>query len=406
MKVPFSPPDITKGEIEKVTEVLRSGWITTGSVTKRLETDISRYCGVKKTACLNSATAAMELSLRLLGIGPGDEVITPAYTYSSSASVIDHVGATIVFADSVEGDAAIDWRSVTEKITERTKAVIPVDIGGIPADYRSLYRVLEEKKDLFSPKGRLQQAIGRIAVVGDAAHAFGALYRGKDIAGWTDFCCFSFHAVKNLTTAEGGAVCFGDFGDIPAEEVYKEFMLLSLHGQSKDAFQKTQPGQWEYDILYPAYKYNMPDILAALGSAQLERYAEMLLRRKQLVRCYDDAFSGTRVLPRRQETSDYSGSYHLYMVKIDGINEERRNRLMEDMGERGVALNVHFKPLPLMTAYRNLGFSIENYPNAYDYFKGTVTLPLFSVMTDAEQDYVIEQLLDVLRQPEYANADR
>ncbi len=403
MNVPFSPPDITEAEIERVTAVLRSGWITTGPVTKQFERDISSYCGVKRTACLNSGTAAMELSLRILGIGPGDEVITSAYTYTASASVIDHVGATIVLADTKPGSIHIDPDSLREKITAKTKAVIPVDLAGIPVDYEGIYRVIDESKHLFSPNNEIQKELSRIAVIADAAHAFGAIYHGKSVTNQSDFCCFSFHAVKNLTTTEGGCVCFNGIGKFDADWIYNQFMLFSIHGQTKDALAKTK-GNWEYDILFPGYKSNMPDILAALGAAQLERYDEMLEVRRRLTKRMDAHLLGSRAVPLKHETADYTSSYHAYIVRIEGIGPDERNRLIELMGERDVFLNVHFKPLPLLTAYKNLGFKMDDYPNAYDYFKATVTLPLFSTMSEEQVDYVAEQLLEVLALPEFRNA--
>jgi len=400
MKVPFSPPDITESEIEKVTAVLRSGWITTGSVTKQFEKDISSFCGVKRTACLSSGTAAMELSLRLLGVGPGDEVITSAYTYSASASVAYHVGATVVLADTVKGGVSIDPKDVRSKITERTKAVIPVDVAGVPIDYEGLYAVLDEAKSFFSPSSELQKGLGRIAVIGDSAHAFGAVYKGKSVAQWSDFSCFSFHAVKNMTTSEGGCVCFNDIGGVSADDLYKKFMLYSMHGQDKDALAKTKAG-WEYDILLPAYKCNMPDLLAAVGAAQLERYADMLSKRRSLTERMDRRFSAVRIKPLKHETDDCTGSFHVYLVRLDGFDEALRNSFITEMDRRGVSLNVHFKPLPLMTAYKDLGFDIADYPNAYDYYKASVSLPLFSTMTAEQADYVADQVMDALKMPEY-----
>ena len=403
MIVPFSPPDITQNEIDRVVAVLRSGWITTGRVTKQFERDIATYCGTKKAVCLSSATAAMELSLRMLGVTAGDEVITSAYTYSASAAVIAHTGAAIVLADTVPGGVHIDPESVKERITDRTKAVIPVDIAGIPADYEGLYRVINEKRALFRHSCEIQKNLGRIAVVGDAAHAFGAEYKGRSIADQSDFCCFSFHAVKNLTTAEGGCIAFNDTGGIPADELYRKFMLMALHGQNKDALTKTE-GAWEYDIELLGYKYNMPDILAAFGQAQLERYDEMLRIRRELAELYNRCFEGTPVKPLVHECSDYTGSFHAYIIRIDGFDTAQRNRLIEEMGARGIALNVHFKPLPLHTAYKALGFDIKDYPNAYDYYKAAVTLPLYSSMTKDMAEYVAGQLLEVLRLKEFADA--
>lgn len=403
MRVEFSPPDMSDNEIERVTEVLRSGWITTGPVTKQFENDISRYCGTKRTACLSSATAAMELSLRVLGIGPGDEVITSAYTYSASAAVIAHTGAEIVLADTYPGGVSIDPASIEKKITERTKAIIPVDIAGIPADYEVIHKVIESKKNIFNPNNEMQRNLGRIAIVADSAHSFGAVYKGKNIANSSDFCCFSFHAVKNLTTAEGGCVTFSDVAGVSSDELYNRFMLLSLHGQDKDALAKTV-GSWEYDIKVLGYKYNMPDILAAFGASQLQRYDEMLEKRHNLVDIYNNRFLGSRVKPLLHVTDSYRGSFHVYVVRIEGFDEDKRNKLFIEMAKRGVSLNVHFKPLPLHTAYINLGFNIKDYPNAYDYYKAEITLPLYSIMTVEQVEYVASQLLEVLKQEEFQSA--
>ena len=396
MKVPFYLPDITEAEVKRVSEVLRSGWITTGPVTKQFEKDISSYCGVTRTACVNSATAAMELSLRILGVGAGDEVITSAYTYSASASVIRHTGARVVLADSSDGGVSIDPKEIAKKITGRTKAVIPVDIAGIPADYSEIFAVLEEKKNIFSADSDIQQQIGRIAVISDSAHAFGAEYKGKNIAQWADLACFSFHATKNLTTAEGGCVCFDDIGDISADEIYLRFMLFSLHGQDKDALAKTAGGGWEYDILLPAYKCNMPDVLAAIGASQLERYEAMLRKRRSIFTIYDEYFMSTSVKPLRQITEDYTGSYHLYVAELTGARREKRDSIISEMQKRGVSLNVHFIPLPLFTAYRDLGFKVEDYPNAVSFFNSTVSLPLFDSMTGEQVEYVARLLLELL----------
>lgn len=402
MVVPFCLPDITEAEIEGVSEVLRSGWITTGPVTKQFEKDISAYCGVKRTACLGSATAAMELSLRLLGVGEGDEVITSAYTYSASASVIRHTGADIVLADSRKDGTSLDIDELAKKINSRTKAIIPVDVAGIPVDYSGIYGVLEDKKGVFAPNSDLQRQIGRVAVISDSAHSFGAVYKGKNVARWADLSCFSFHAVKNLTTAEGGCVCFDDFSEISADEIYRRFMLYSLHGQDKDALAKLAGG-WEYDILMPAYKCNMPDVLAAIGVSQLKRYDAMLERRRSIAERYNRHFKSTRIKPSAHEGADFTGSFHLYTARIDGFDSERRNRLISAMSDRGVSLNVHFIPLPLLSAYRELGFSIEDYPNAYDYYKTMVSLPLFSTMTDEQTDYTAKQLLELLDSPEFSS---
>lgn len=398
MKVPFSPPDITEKEIEKVVEVLRSGWITTGPVTKKFEKDISGYTGCKMTACLSSATAAMEISLRILGIGPGDEVITSAYTYSASASVIDHVGAKIVMADTLPGGFLIDAESLLPLINERTKAVIPVDVAGVPVDYRRIKEIFEEKRGLFKPSNVIQKNLGRVALVSDAAHAFGALYDGKNVATLADFACFSFHAVKNLTTSEGGCICFGDIGEITAGEIYKEIMLISLHGQTKDAFSKQKAGSWEYDIVVPGYKCNMTDVHAAIGAGQLDRYDDILKRRRELVKIYDGILKNTKAVAISHIGGNFTGSHHAYIVRFEGADEEKRNVIIEEMEKRGVSLNVHFKPLPLMTAYKNLGFKIEDYPNAYGFYKNAASLPLWSMMSDEQAIYTAENLIEVMKE--------
>ena len=336
-------------ESKYASEAILSGWITTGPKCKQFEKMIEDYCGVKKAAVLASATAAMEMTLRLLGVGAGDEVITSAYTYTASASVIDHVGAKIVLVDTLPDSLQMDLSLLENAMTERTKAIIPVDVAGVPCDYKNINRIVREKSGLFKPANDIQRALGRVAVVADAAHSFGALYKGEPAARFSDFCCFSFHAVKNLTTAEGGAVCFGDIGDIPASEIYRRFMLWSLHGQNKDAFAKTKLGAWEYDIIYPAYKCNMTDIMAAIGIAQLERYDGMLARRKQMVARYDRLFEGTRVLPTAHEGADFCSSHHLYITRIDGASLERRNEIITELAKKEVCANVHYKPLPLHT---------------------------------------------------------
>ncbi len=397
MKVPFSPPDMTALEAQYASEAILSGWITTGPKTKEFERRIADYCGMKRTACLNSATAAMELCLRMLDIGPGDEVITCAYTYSASASVIDHVGATIVLVDTLPGSPDIDPAAVARAITPRTKAIIPIDIGGVPADYDALYAAIERKQELFTPADNaLQKALGRVAIVQDAAHSFGALYKGESVAKGGDFCCFSFHAVKNLTTAEGGAIAFDDIGDVPADDIYTKLMLWSLHGQNKDALAKTQLGAWEYDIIYPAYKCNMTDIMAGIGLAQLERYDGMLARRREMVARYNALFAGTAVKPIAHCGADFDGSHHLYIVEVEGITLDQRNAIIIELAEKDVSANVHYKPLPMMTAYKRLGFDIADYPNAYDYFTREITLPLHTCLTDAQIDYTAQTLLDAV----------
>jgi len=393
MIIPFSPPDISEAEIKEVIDTLRSGWITTGPKTKLLERRIAEYVGTQRAVCLNSATAAMELTLRLLGIGPGDEVITSAYTYSASASVIHHVGAKIVLLDTVKDSYEMDYNQLHEAITERTKAVIPVDIAGVLCDYDRILKIVESKQVLFSPSNSLQEAIGRVVVLADAAHSFGAKYKGKNSGQVADFTSFSFHAVKNLTTAEGGAVTWREIPGISNDDLYKEFMLLALHGQSKDALAKTKPGAWEYDIVYPGYKCNMTDIMAALGLAQLDRYQTLLERRRELIELYDSclaAMDSVDIL--RHYGQGFASSGHLYMVQLKGKGEVFRNRVIELMAERGVATNVHYKPLPMHTAYKTLGFDIKHYPNSLAMYANEITLPLHSLLTPAEVEYVCEQL--------------
>lgn len=393
-KIEFSPPDISEKEIESVVATLRSGWITTGPKTKEFERQISTYLETNKTVCLNSATASMELSLRLLGIGEGDEVITTAYTYTASASVITHVGAKPVMVDVGPG-FEMDYDQMAEAINERTKAIIPVDIGGVPCDYDKIIEKLEEKKDLFVPSNDLQKAIGRVAIVADCAHSFGAKYKGRSVSLYPDFSCFSFHAVKNLTTGEGGCITWRD-GFMDDEWAYKEFQLLSLHGQDKDALAKTKLGSWEYDIKDTNYKCNMTDIMAAVGLVQLERYDGFLQRRKEIIELYDSYFQGTRVHPRRHFTEDLKSSGHLYMVNIDGIGEEERNAIIEKLAEQGIATNVHYKPLPMHTAYKKRGFDIKDYPKAYDCYANLITLPLHTLLTDEEVAIVAKSLLRLI----------
>ena len=376
MQIPFSPPDISQLEIDEVFDTLKSGWITTGPKTKLFEKKIAEYCNTSKAVCLNSATAAMEMTLRLLGIGPGDEVITSAYTYSASASVIHHVGAKIVLVDTAKDSFHIDYEKLEEAITEKTKAIIPVDIAGVMCDYDRILEIVNRKQNLFNPSNEIQKAIGRVAVIVDGAHSFGATYKGKQSGEVADFTCFSFHAVKNLTTAEGGAVTWRDILGIDNEEVYRQFMLLSLHGQSKDALAKTKAGAWEYDIVYPAYKCNMTDIMASLGLAQLQRYPKILERRKQIIEMYDKALLSEKVDVLKHYGDDFSSSGHLYLVRLLGKDEEYRNKVIEKMAEKGIATNVHYKPLPMHTAYKNLGFDIKDYLNAFKMYKNEITLPL------------------------------
>lgn len=390
--IPFSPPDMSDEEIRGVEEVLKSGWITTGPKTKLFENKIAEYCGASKAVCLNSATACMEMILRLFGIGPGDEVITSAYTYTASASVIYHVGAKIVLCDTAPGSYEMDYDKLGGLINSNTKAIIPVDIAGIMADYDRIFKVVEEKKHLFKPKCKYQEALSRVLVLADCAHGFGAEYKGTKAGMKADFTSFSFHAVKNLTTAEGGALTWRPIEGISDEEIYKEFMLLSLHGQSKDALAKTKLGAWEYDIVSPAYKCNMTDIMAAIGLAQLERYPQMLKKRKEIIKLYDKAMDelGAQHLDHYTEYGTSSG--HLYLTRIPDITPEERNEIIIKMAEKGVACNVHYKPLPMHTAYKNLGFDIKDFPNAYAQFVNEITLPLNTKMSLEDAEYVVGAL--------------
>lgn len=397
-QIPFSPPDITEAEIEEVAEALRSGWITTGPRTKKLEAEIADYCHTSKAVCLNSATAALELTLRVLGIGEGDEVITSAYTYTASASVIDHVGAKIVLVDTAKDSFEMDYDALEKAITEKTKAVIPVDLGGVPCDYARLNAVVEAKKDLFQPRNAIQKAIGRIAITADAAHAFGAEYKGQPVGSVADFTSFSFHAVKNFTTAEGGAVVWKDIEGIDNEEIYHQYQLLSLHGQSKDALAKTKLGAWEYDIKGPWYKCNMTDIMAAIGLVQMKRYPAMLERRKEIIGRYNEAFKDLNVQVLNHYTGEHQSSGHLYILRLLSKDEAERNEFITKMADRGVATNVHYKPLPMHTAYKNLGFDIKDYPNAYAMYQNEVTLPLHTKLTDEDVEFIIENFKEVYQE--------
>ena len=390
MNIPFSPPDITELEIEEVVDTLKSGWITTGPKTKKFEKQIAEYCHTSKAVCLNSATACSEMVLRVLGIGPGDEVITTAYTYTASASVICHVGATVVLVDTQKDSYEMDYEALEEKITEKTKAIIPVDLGGVICDYDTIFGIVNRKKDVFEPKTELQKKIGRVAVVADGAHAIGAVRDGKCCGEIADFTSFSFHAVKNLTTAEGGAVTWRDIEGVDNEELYKQFMLLSLHGQSKDALAKTQLGAWEYDIIAPYYKCNMTDIMAALGLAQMKRYPDILARRKKIIEKYNEGLKNLPVSVLEHFGNDFASSGHLYLVRVHDKTRKECNEIIEKMAECGIATNVHYKPLPLLSAYRNQGFNIKDYPNAYAMFENEITLPLHTKLTDEEIDYVID----------------
>jgi dTDP-4-amino-4,6-dideoxygalactose transaminase len=395
--IPFSPPDMTEAEVNEVREAILSGWITTGPRTKELERQIAAYVGTERAVCLNSATACLELALRLLGIGAGDEVIVPAYTYTASASVVAHVGAKIVFVDSQRDCLEMNYDAVEAAINERTKAIIPVDLAGIPCDYTRLFEIVERKKALFHPVNELQTAIGRIAICADAAHAYGASWQGKMVGSIADFTSFSFHAVKNFTTAEGGALTWRTFPGIDNEALYHQLQLFSLHGQSKDALAKTQLGAWEYDIVGAWYKCNMTDIMAALGLVQMKRYPALLARRKEIIERYDAAFKplGVEVLPHY--TDDHVSSGHLYLTRVPKASLEERQAIIVKMAERGIATNVHYKPLPMMTAYKALGFDIKNYPNAYAHFVNEITLPLHTRLTDEEIDYIIEQYTEILK---------
>ena len=398
MNIPFSPPDISQLEIDNVIEVLKSGWITTGPKTKEFESKIAEYCNTEKAVCLNSATAALEMTLRVLGIGKGDEIITSAYTYTASASVIDHVGAKIVLVDTAKDSFEMDYEKIAELINERTKAIIPVDLAGVMCNYDKLFEIVNSKKDKFKPSNEIQEAIGRVAIVADGAHSFGAKYKGQMSGSVADFTSFSFHAVKNLTTAEGGAATWRKIEGINSEDIYKKYMILSLHGQTKDALSKTKVGAWEYDILEPAYKCNMTDIMAAIGLAQFNRYDDILKYRHKIVEMYNKGFennSNLEILNHDNENSH--SSYHLYLVRLVGKDEEYRNEVIRKMAEVGIATNVHYKPLPMLTAYKKLGFDIKDYPNAFDMYKNEITLPLNTVMTEEQVNYVIEKFNEIER---------
>lgn len=395
MNIKFSPPDITDLEITAVTEAMKSGWITTGPKTKEFERKIADYCGAQRAVALNSATAGLELTLRILGITEGDEVITSSYTYTASASIIEHVGAKIVLCDTQKDSFEIDYDALERNITDKTKVIIPVDIGGVPCDYDRLYNIVENKRALFKPANDLQAAYGRVVILADAAHSFGATRDGIHTGNLADFSSFSFHAVKNLTTAEGGAVTWRENPSIDSEQLYKQYMLWSLHGQSKDALAKTQIGAWEYDIQLLGQKCNMTDIAAAIGLTQLQRYSEILARRKQIIERYDNAFKGTSMNTICHYSDDFASSGHLYLTRISGISESKRNDIIIKMAERGIATNVHYKPLPMHTAYKKLGFSIDDYPNAYCMYCNEITLPLHTLLTDDEIDYIINNYLEI-----------
>lgn len=398
MKISFSPPDMTQAEAQAAAEAILSGWITTGPRTKEFERRIAARCGVAKAVCLNSQTACGEMALRLLEVGPGDEVIVPAYTYTATAAVVCHVGAKLVMVDCQKDSLQMDYDALEAAITEKTKVIIPVDLAGIPCDYRRIFEIVERKRSLFRPGSPLQAALGRISVNVDAAHAFGATWEGRPVGSIGDFTSFSFHAVKNLTTAEGGALTWKSIPGVSDEEIYHKLQLLSLHGQSKDALSKTQLGAWEYDVLGPWYKCNMTDIMAAIGLAQLERYDALLARRKDLIARYDAAFRplGVEVLPHYTESHESSG--HLYITQIPGITPQQRQEIIVKLAEAGIAANVHYKPLPLLTAYKNLGFDIGDFPNAYGHFAREITLPLHTRLTDEEAQYLVENFCRIVKE--------
>ena len=397
-KIPFSPPDMSEAEINEVAEALRSGWITTGPKTKEFERLIAMCCQTDQAVCLNSATACMELILRVLGVGQGDEVITPAYTYTATASVTCHVGAKVVMVDTAPDSFEMDYDKLADAITERTKVVLPVDLAGVVCDYDKIFAAVESKKHLFSPVNDIQKAYGRVIVLADAAHAFGAKWHGKMCGEIADFTSFSFHAVKNLTTAEGGALTWRNHDGVDNESLYKQFQLLSLHGQNKDALAKTRLGAWEYDIVAPYYKCNMTDVMAGIGLAQLKRYPEMLYRRRQIIERYNEGLRGCDVQVLDHFGDDHSSSGHLYLVRLLGEDVEYRNAVIERMAERGIACNVHYKPLPMMTAYKNLGFDIVDYPNAYNQYHNEITLPLHTSLTNEDVEYVISNFVDIITQ--------
>ena len=403
MKIPFSPPDLTDAEIEEVASAIKSGWITTGPKTKELEREVAALCHTNKAVCLSSQTSCAEMALRLLGIGEGDEVIVPAYTYTASAEIVCHVGARLIFIDSQPDSLEMDYDAVEKAITDKTKAIIPVDIGGVPCDYDRIFSIVEKKKELFTPSNDIQSKFGRIIVCADTAHAFGSTWHGKPIGSVADFSAFSFHAVKNFTTAEGGALTWKPREDLNDEEIYNQVQLYSLHGQSKDALSKNQLGAWEYDILGPWYKCNMTDIHAAIGLAQMERYPALLKRRREIIEKYDRAFKplGVHTLPHF--TDEHISSGHLYLTRIfkkngEPVSDGERREIILKLAERGITTNVHYKPLPMMTGYKKLGFDIKDYPNAYAHYANEISLPLFSRLTDEEVDYIIDNYTDVIKE--------
>ena len=395
-KIPFSPPDMSLAEVEEVKAAILSGWITTGPKTKEFEKRIAMCCGTNKVVCLNSATACMEMILHVLGIGPGDEVITCAYTYTATASVTCHVGAKVVMVDTAPDSFEIDYSKLADAITPRTKAILPIDLAGVVCDYDKIFAAVESKKDIFVPSNDIQKAFGRVVVLADAAHAFGAKWHGKMCGEIADFTSFSFHAVKNLTTAEGGALTWRPIQGIDDEWIYKQFQLLSLHGQNKDALAKTQLGAWEYDIIAPNYKCNMTDILAGIGLVQLKRYPEILRRRQQIINRYDEVLRDQNLQLLLHYGENHTSSGHLYLVRLIGREIDERNEIIIKMAERGIACNVHYKPLPMMTAYKNLGFDIANYPNAYNQYRNEITLPLHTRLSDEEIEYVLANFINLI----------
>lgn len=398
MRIPFSPPDISELEIQEVAQVLREGWITTGPRTKLLEKKVAEYVGADRCVCLNSQTACAEMALRVLGIGPGDEVIVPAYTYTATASVVAHVGATLVLVDVQPDSCEMDYDQVAATITERTKAIIPVDLAGVPCDYDRLFQVVEEKRHLFKQSNTIQAALGRVAILADTAHALGAEYKGKMAGNIADFSSFSFHAVKNITTAEGGALTWRTIPGIDDDIIYRQLQLLSLHGQSKDALAKSKMGAWEYDVIGPWYKCNMTDVAAAIGLKQLERYPAMLERRREIVARYDAALRAIGIKTLEHSTDTYTSSTHLYLTWVPGITSEQRNEIIVKMTEKEIACNVHYKPLPLLTAYKQMGFDIADFPNAHRQFLYEISLPLHTKLTDEEVDYVIENYIAIVKE--------
>ncbi len=397
MKIEFSPPDISEAEIQAVEEVLRSGWITTGSRTRKLESEIAGLCGTERTVCMNSQTACAEMALRLLGIGPGDEVIVPAYTYSATASVVCHVGAKLVLVDCARDSLEMNYDQVSAAINEHTKVIIPVDLAGIPCNYQKIYEIVEEKRKYFHPSNPIQEAFGRIIISADTAHSLGASRHGIPTGSLADFSSFSFHAVKNITTAEGGALTWRKIPGMDSDQVYRQLQLFCLHGQTVNAFDKTRLGSWAYDIVQPWYKHSLTDLAAAIGLSQLHRYPEMLVRRREIICRYYKAFSPLGILTLPHNAPDHQSSGHLYICRIPGITQEQRNAIFAEMAGQGIACNVHYIPLPMLTAYRTMGFHIEDFPNAYASFSNEITLPLHTLLTDEEVDYIISVFSSIVR---------